>query len=315
VQSWLRRGGSLTPYWDDDACRRSARGAPALAARALEAASDRTSVTLVYLACSGASVDAGILGAQSSAGLQASQIEQAVQLLGDRPVDLVLLSIGGNDVGFTSVLESCALSTACPISRPRPGPLSGSPTVNAGVQARTAELAGDLDRIAACLGTGPCVLAGGRASAGVTLSADARILPTLYPDITRDAAGAPCTYLTIPSQDFAWARSTILSPAPPARYPYPVSTSRTVDLSVASGSLNQQLAAASRLAGWSPVVGTWSASGDSPVGHGVCAGDDAWVFGLTALSALPSASFHPNPAGQAVLATAIVNAVRGLSAD
>lgn len=164
VQSWLRRGGSLTPYWDDDACHRSARGAPALAALTLEESSERTSVTLVHLACSGASVDAGILGAQSAAGVDRSQIEQAVAILGGRPVDLVLLSIGGNDVGFTSVLEACALTTACPVSRPRSGALAGYPTVNAGVQARTAELGSDLARIAACLGPGPCVLADGRTS-------------------------------------------------------------------------------------------------------------------------------------------------------
>lgn len=315
VLSWLRRGGDLTPYWDDDGCHRSARGAPALAARALESASDRTSVTLVYLACSGASVDAGLLGPQPDAGVPTSQIEQAVAVLGRRPVDLVLLSIGGNDVGFGSVLEACLLNSPCPLARPGHGPLAGSPTVHAGVQAQTARLAGSLDRIAACLGDGPCRAANGREMTGVTLAPSARILPTLYPDITRATSGGACSYLTIPSKDFAWARTTILTPAPPARYAYPVTPSRTQDLSVSSGSLNQQVAATTRLPGWAPVTGTWSASGDSAVGHGVCAGADAWVFGLTALSALPSASFHPNPAGQQVLADAIADAAAAAAAS
>ena len=43
-------------------------------------------------------------------------------------------------------------------------------------------------------------------------------------------------------------------------------------------------------------------------GHGVCAGSSAWVFPFTGLSGFTSASFHPNPAGQAVLGRAIAAA-------
>jgi len=52
----------------------------------------------------------------------------------------------------------------------------------------------------------------------------------------------------------------------------------------------------------------WQATGDSPVGHGVCAGPQAWVFGLTALSGFAPASFHPNPPGQGVAGEAIAAA-------
>ena len=302
VRSWLRQGGSLTPYWDDDPCRRSVHAAPAQAALALERSSPRSSVTLVHLACSGATVDAGLLGPQVAAGQGSSQVEQAVALLGGREADLVLVSIGGNDVGFTSILQACALSSDCPVTRPPAGPLAGYPTVQAGVQAQTAALAGDLDRIAACLGGPSCVLADGRTVPALPLSASGRVLPPLYPDITRAVDGRACTYLTIPAQDFAWARGTILDPAPAVTYPYPLSRGGTATLSVAAGSLNGQLAGAGRLPGWQPVTGTWSASGTGPVGHGVCAGEEAWVFGFTGFTALPSASFHPNPTGQRVLA-------------
>jgi lysophospholipase L1-like esterase len=310
VRSWLRLGGPFTPYWDDDACRRSVRGAPAQAALALERTSPHTSVTLVDLACSGATVDAGILGAQRAAGQSASQVEQAAAILAGRPVDLILLSIGGNDVGFTSVLQACALNADCPLARPGAGPLAGYPTVQQGVQAQTAALAGDLDRIAACLGGPSCRLADGRAAPGVALAPEGRVLPTLYPDITRAADGSACSYLSIPAADFAWARATILDPAPSPTYPYLTTRGATVTLSVAQGSLNQQVAAAGRLPGWLPVGGTWSASADSATGHGICAGDQAWAFDYTGLAGFASASFHPNPAGQAVLGRAIAEGAR-----
>lgn len=308
VMAWLRNGGALSPYWDDDACHRSARGGPAKAALALERASSQTSVTLLDLACSGATVDAGILGPQTSAGQAAGQIEQAVAVLGERQVDLVTLSIGGNDVGFTSILQACATNVDCPLARPPAGPLAGARTVQAGVQAQTAALADDFTRIAACLGGTACVLSDGRPSPGVRLAANARVLPTLYPDITRAADGSSCAYLTISAQDFAWARDTVLVPTPANPYAYQRAGGATVPLPTTSGSLNGQVAATSRL-GWSPVAGAWSASGEAPDGHGVCAGGQAWVFGLTAFSALPGASFHPNPTGQQVISDAIVGAV------
>ncbi len=140
VRSWLRGGGSFTPYWDDDACRRSVRGAPAQAALALERSDPRTSVTLVYVACSGATVDSGILAPQSGAGQSESQVEQAARILGGRAADLVTVSIGGNDVGFGSILQTCALTSDCPLARPSGGILARYGTVNGGVQAQTAGL-------------------------------------------------------------------------------------------------------------------------------------------------------------------------------
>jgi len=74
--------------------------------------------------------------------------------------------------------------------------------------------------------------------------------------------------------------------------------------------MNQQIATTSSLPGWMPVISTWSASGDSAVGHGVCAEEDAWAFGVTFLSTMPSASFHPNVEGQYVLARGISTAIR-----
>ena len=134
------------------------------------------------------------------------------------------------------------------------------------------------------------------------------MLPTMYPDITRAASGAPCTYLTMDATDFAWARSTLLVPNPTPTYPYRTTNNKEVTLTVTNGTLNSQIAATATL-GWQPVSGAWGASGDSDTGHGVCAGDQAWVFGLTALQGFPSGSFHPNPRGQQVIGKAISAAV------
>jgi lysophospholipase L1-like esterase len=315
VRSWLRRGGAFSPYWDDDPCRRSTRAAPAQAALALERASRTTSVTLIFVACSGATIDRGVLGAQVGAGQSESQVEQATRLLGGRQADLVLISVGGNDVGFTSVLETCARNVDCPTARASSGPLSSYPTLQAGIQAQTAELPGDFDRVSACIGGSDCQLADGRSIPGLALAEAGRVLPVLYPDITRAADGSSCSYLTIGQKDFAWARDTVLVPNPVNPYPYPLARGGTTNLAMAAGSLNQQIASTARIDRWNPVTGAWYASGDSAVGHGVCAGDAAWVFAFTGFTALPSASFHPNPPGQAVLGRAIAQAAKAALAS
>lgn len=300
VEAWLTKSGPFTPYWDSDACNRSARSAPAQAALALEQASPFTSVTFVDVTCSGAGIGNGVLGRQP--GTPASQIEQARAIVADRPVDAVTLSVGGNDVGFGSLLQTCALASDCPLTRATAAPLSAFRTVQTGVQALTGGLPDAYRRIAACLGGPSCVLADGRSVEPIVLARDARVLPTLYPDITRAASGQPCTYLTISARDFAWSRGTILDPRPVNPYPYPLADGRTVDLPMGSASLNAVIASTGTIPGWLPVTGTWAASGESAVGHGVCAGRSAWAYGITAFSGFAEASFHPNVPGTAALA-------------
>jgi hypothetical protein len=140
------------------------------------------------------------------------------------------------------------------------------------------------------------------------MAAGAAILPTMYPDITRSASGATCYYLTISTADFAWARDTQLLPTPGPNYIFTTTSGQPVTMSLANGTLNSQVGATSALR-WSPVSGSWSSSGDSKTGHGVCAGNDSWVFGLTAFQGFTSASFHPNPAGQRAIAQAITGAI------
>ncbi len=313
IDAWIRQAGLFTtffPYWDDDPCDRSAVSGPAQAALTLEQSSPRTSVTLVDVSCAGATVDAGVLGPQPGARKTLSQIEQVRRIIGDRAIDAVSLTVGGNDIGFTSILTSCSTRVDCPIQRASNGPLAAYPTLQDGAQARLGTLPAAYARIAGCLGGSTCTLAGPGEDRPLPIAAGGAVLPTMYPDITRAASGAPCTYLTMDATDFAWARSTLLVPNPTPTYPYRTTNNKEVTLTVTNGTLNSQIAATATL-GWQPVSGAWGASGDSDTGHGVCAGDQAWVFGLTALQGFPSGSFHPNPRGQQVIGKAISAAVRG----
>ncbi|MFM8895049.1 MAG: hypothetical protein ACKOE2_06660 [Actinomycetales bacterium] len=311
IDAWIRQAGFLTtfmPYWDDDPCDRSAMSGPAQAALALERVSSKTSVTLVDVSCAGATVDAGVLGPQPGARKSLSQIEQVRRIIGDRAIDVASITVGGNDVGFTSILTSCSTRVDCPIQRASNGPLAAYPTLQDGAQARLGTLPAAYARIAGCLGGSACALAGPGADRPLPIAAGGAVFPTMYPDITRAASGAPCTYLTMDATDFAWARSTLLVPDPTPTYPYRTTANKDVVLAVPNGTLNSQIAATGNL-GWRPVAGSWGASGDSQTGHGVCAGDQAWVFGLTALQGFPSGSFHPNPRGQQATAKAISAAV------
>lgn len=295
VGAWLKDPSSgFRPYWDSDRCNRSVHGAPAQAALRLENSSKKTSVTLVDVSCSGATVERGILGSQFST--TKSQIEQVSTLIGRRSVDVVSLTIGGNDVGFGSILSTCALATNCPIARATSKPLSSYPTVQAGVQAETAKLANSYSRINNCLTGRPCVTSDGTSIPGLDITPGGKIFLSSYPDITRATNGSICSYLTINRDDFQWARDTILNPTPGNPFTYTTNRNLTVDLTTSAGSLNGQVNTTSAL-GWQPIMRIWEASGDSTTGHGVCAGSDSWVFGLTGLTGFVSGSFHPNPKG------------------
>ena len=139
VDAWLNnRSPSFDPYWDDEQCNRSVHGAPAQAALKLERSSKKSSVTLVDVSCSGATVQKGILGPQLR-GMK-SQIEAVNDLVKGRDIDAIVMSVGGNDVGFGSILASCALQSNCPLATATIPPISAYPTIQTGVQALTAEL-------------------------------------------------------------------------------------------------------------------------------------------------------------------------------
>jgi lysophospholipase L1-like esterase len=122
------------PVWADDGsptstqqgadhatAHRSTLAGPAQTALQLEQNDPQTSVTFVFLAASGASIEEGLLAPQGDVsaidadgfrrGLR-PQLDELEELLGCfdgrclRPIDIMTMSIGGNDAGFSFTLGS-----------------------------------------------------------------------------------------------------------------------------------------------------------------------------------------------------------------
>jgi hypothetical protein len=103
--------------WTDRQCHRSPNGWPARVARGLEGSS--TTVTFLSFACSGAELrhlfDRSYEGAVPGSPLppQVTAVRRALgapNAAGTRRVDVLLVSGGVNDLGFSDILEDCALS-------------------------------------------------------------------------------------------------------------------------------------------------------------------------------------------------------------
>lgn len=89
----------------ENTCHRSARAWPLLAARVLVYSSKS-------LACSGARL-ADVLEDRAGRREPERRVAQVHRLAGLTGVDLVTLSVGGNDAGFGRVLATCALLPRC----------------------------------------------------------------------------------------------------------------------------------------------------------------------------------------------------------
>jgi lysophospholipase L1-like esterase len=113
---WARHGAR----WMSAACHRSLYGYQIRTALALAIENPRLAVTFLPLACSGATITDGLLGGQrareclpgaSCAGSVPGQIGQLQQAMAaarrqraDRKLDLVLLTIGANDINFSGLV-------------------------------------------------------------------------------------------------------------------------------------------------------------------------------------------------------------------
>ena len=126
--------GQLEATWQDERCHRSAKAGSAKAAKRIEDEDPKTSVTFVHLACSGATMALGLLrpwaGTEPIGGVNDDQclenptnafcippqVDQARQLIGDREVDAVYVSIGGNDMHFADIVAGCIVTEPCQTS-------------------------------------------------------------------------------------------------------------------------------------------------------------------------------------------------------
>ncbi len=121
--TWADDGASGTATLQalgHDGAHRSGLAGPAQAALEIERADPHTSVTFVFLAASGVTISDGVLGPLEGVTVGSGdridlrpQLEEAAEILGcgssggcDRDVDIVTLSVGGNDAGFAFTMGS-----------------------------------------------------------------------------------------------------------------------------------------------------------------------------------------------------------------
>jgi PKD repeat protein len=107
------KGFSEGGLWDHANCHRSTRSGQANAAIDLEQADPHTSVTTIYLACSGAQMDSGINGAKNGylGEPDLPQTYQAYELVlaNGRDIDALIMGIAGNDIGFVPIVGEGAV--------------------------------------------------------------------------------------------------------------------------------------------------------------------------------------------------------------
>jgi lysophospholipase L1-like esterase len=117
---------SHSARWMSAACHRSLYGYQMRAALALAVENKQTAVTFLPLACSGASISAGLFNSQGAsecpmtgrcAGSVPAQITQLTNLLAtarkldaNRKLDLIFLTIGANDVKFSGLVANVIIT-------------------------------------------------------------------------------------------------------------------------------------------------------------------------------------------------------------
>ena len=283
-----RRADLGKAHWQDRRCHRSLRSGAALAAMAVERASATSSVALLALGCSGATMPVGLEAPYAGIepgrdhATEAPQLDVLNALAVRQDVDAVLLSVGANDVSFSSIIEFCARFTDCPHRhfdprRPLREAPASAPTLDVAIAGALRGLAARYDRL------------DGEISSRI---ARRRIIVSEYFDPTVGAGGAFCAIHlgpgTIDAREAQWAHTHVV------------------------GGLNAVIARAARAHGWTLV----DRVGEAFAGHGICArpAQQVWVRTLAQswfwLGGAPSSrlagTLHPNRSGHRAIARRIV---------
>ena len=318
--------------WQNQRCHRSARSAQARAAQLLEERDAHTSVTFVHLACSGARVFEGLLRGYEGIEpigdeLLEPQIDRVAELADGHEIDALVVSIGGNDANFADVILACTLADGCHeapfvvdpgFADVVDGVCSVIPSFEDECNEYFDDILGDPESLDAVtifdvhsktqdvdgqdIGEDgnddlPANYAALAAAIVGTLGMDpARVYLTAYPDISRDRNGAYCGWDATPI--FSSIRAQ-----PPGIW--------RDELIWADTHAATELAATMRTAtethGWRFVDDIASRSRR----HGYCS-SESWVVRLqqTFFSQGDSnGAYHPNPAGTAVYADVIADAI------
>ena len=110
--------------WQNKRCHRSAQSGQARAAQMIEEADPHTSVTFVHVACSGGRIYEALLDTYDGIVFRPedeplrAQIDRVAELADDAEIDALFVSIGGNDINFSTVVEACVLARDCHLGSP-----------------------------------------------------------------------------------------------------------------------------------------------------------------------------------------------------
>lgn len=240
------------------------------------------------------------LGDSFAAG-EKPQIAEARNLVKGQVVDAVLISLGGNDIGFSDAITTCARFARCP-SEYRRGLLGGdvtskSKTLHSEVQTKLGKVPGRYVKLNRCLTVGgSCNIVGAtdeplrRAANGVFI--------TEYPDLSRNGGGAYCDGVLRPplpsgvaDEEFAWADKVVLRGTPGSTFKLDVNFGQDPTFEVREDGLNRAVAKTDTQLGWNPVSGIYAASKT----HGYCA-KKHWVVQMDESLYPPGGQVrHPAP--------------------
>jgi lysophospholipase L1-like esterase len=270
--------------WTNERCHRSTNSYQAMTARTVENQDDLTSVTFVHLACSGASIQNGMLGGYegieppSGSALLPGQVREMQRLAAGREIDAVIVSIGINDIGFGPLVLFCIERNNCPAElgfvRSKNTTLDAFVLrfLNRDPKAKDDTLWKRYQRLAEAL-----------RRAGV--NADRVFItqyfdPTKYLDPTQNALATCNPLISLPGGyeftqlEAQWAAARVLTP------------------------LNLTVRDAAARYGWRVVTGV----AEGFAAHGYCDGDQSWIRSLTSAvggQGDASGTLHATPVGNA----------------
>jgi hypothetical protein len=314
----------LGSRWSSRRCHRSPRAASARAALQLEKSDPRTSVTFIHVACSGATVDRGLLGPFKGKEPKRApadippQIAQVEDLIGDRQVDALLISVGANDIGFAKFLEECIKKAACWKQEDE-------------VQHKLGQLPAAYASLAACINPidTPCSAtfpdSQGKGHGGSTVGlpslgvSPSHVYITEYFDPTHDEDGHYCDGIFdfpfvngIQAEEARWADDAVLTGHAGDHLSFTDSKGKTTSFTLDHDSLNPQVEAAAERWGWD-YVGRITATFRT---HGYCS-KSSWIVHLSETLRRQgniAGTFHPNENGHVftgrVLGHDLVSALR-----
>jgi len=281
--SWNANGGDPWAASDNE-CDRSSKAGPLQGGRQFASAHGALSVELRSIACSGAQVPDLIDHGQDAHGNMSAQLRMVKDRFGVKRIDALVVSIGGNDVGFGGAVQFCMAAPHCFEAPPFTGDyrVNFHGDVEGSVEARQRELRSRYDRL--------------RGFIASELPNVVNVFITEYPDPVRDDHGDYCN--AAPIDDPLVGISE-----PEARWTSEVAI-RMLDDTVRD--------AADRFAGdgWH-YVGNVSAPFHN---HGYCA-HDRWLNTVNDSRHVEGSvigAVHPNPRGQEVYRDAIAGALETL---